>query len=100
MIRAVIRAVIRVVILKYYIMYSILLDKEVCPKPKISGNVTVKYIKFQPNLISKVGSKLKFDCEKGYTLVGHKKLRCQRDGNWSASFPVCRGKYFLTSILS
>ncbi|XP_078621337.1 E-selectin-like [Branchiostoma floridae x Branchiostoma japonicum] len=33
---------------------------------------------------------LRFTCDRGYSLVGAKKIRCQADGTWSDSVPTCK----------
>lgn len=31
-----------------------------------------------------------YTCEKGYELIGSNIRRCQADGNWSSSTPICQ----------
>ena len=35
------------------------------------------------------GSLYTFNCQDGYSLVGHELLYCTEEGKWNASVPVC-----------
>ena len=34
-----------------------------------------------------------FTCDPGYELVGEQSIKCQGDGTWSSSIPVCRREW-------
>ena len=36
---------------------------------------------------------LAFDCNPGYKLVGTQHRKCQENGFWSGTAPICVGKY-------
>ena len=38
------------------------------------------------------GSRVVFNCQEGYTIVGSSTLTCQEDGRWSDNTPRCEGK--------
>lgn len=37
-----------------------------------------------------VGSKVNFECKKGYRLIGSPTLTCRRGGRWDRNKPVCQ----------
>ena len=43
-------------------------------------------------VIFSVNSKVYFDCDLGYELVGSEERKCQRNGTWTGRQPVCRGR--------
>lgn len=47
-------------------------------------------VKFVPN--TKLGAYAKFSCNKGFKLVGDESRRCQKNGDWSGSQPICKSK--------
>ena len=44
------------------------------------------------------GTECDFECRPGYSLVGKSMLMCSRKGQWTNSFPVCKGTIFLKYI--
>ena len=38
------------------------------------------------------GSNAAYSCEKGYTLVGDDTRKCQRNGQWTGSAPICQSE--------
>lgn len=45
-------------------------------------------------VVYSVNSKVYFDCDLGYELAGSEERKCQRNGTWTGSQPVCRGRPF------
>ena len=39
------------------------------------------------------GSLVSFSCDPGYILEGSNSLRCQDDGNWNGTEPVCKRQF-------
>ena len=44
------------------------------------------------------GSNAAYSCEEGYTLVGDDTRKCQRNGQWTGSAPICESKFIITII--
>ena len=62
-----------------------------CKLPQVPGNATVRYKRFHGKKFTKVGSKIVYSCNKGFIRHGTRKIKCQKNGNWSNSPPVCKG---------
>ena len=45
-------------------------------------------------VVYSINSKVYFDCDLGYELAGSEERKCQRNGTWTGSQPVCRGRPF------
>ena len=45
-------------------------------------------------VIYSVNSIVYLDCDLGYELVGSEERKCQRNGTWTGSQPVCTGRPF------
>lgn len=52
------------------------------------------------------GTKVKYSCDEGYSLVGASSRKCQGNGTWDYMAPMCRGelpntlKHIIVTILS
>lgn len=36
-----------------------------------------------------------YECDLGYTLVGHQDIVCQKDGHFSSKVPLCKSKFLI-----
>ncbi len=62
-----------------------------CPNPSLPDGVTFRVYANQTDRIHDYGfgDAVNFRCDAGFELHGLASLRCQDDGTWNASFPVC-----------
>ena len=66
---------------------STVLSGITCDPPFIPKNGAAR-IKKQ----SHFGTIVTFTCDPGYVLEGSRSIRCQADGNWNGTEPICKGK--------
>ncbi|XP_060530444.1 P-selectin-like [Cylas formicarius] len=62
-----------------------------CPPPKAieNGQITPNFFLQGAN----VGEYVFYQCNSGYSLVGHKTVQCNRDGAWEPDPPMCQNNF-------
>lgn len=68
------------------LLFFLLLPEPHCPKPAVDHGREAYNSKNDYT----VGTKVRIECDEGYTLSTQQLVTCQADGNWFPSLPYCQ----------
>ena len=79
------------------LLFFLLLPEPHCPKPAVDHGREAYNSKNDYT----VGTKVRIECDEGYTLSTQQLVTCQADGNWFPSLPYCqKGTYKAGAVIS